>query len=235
MILPIFITAFLYEISSASKNKKKTALKWFTAGALGTAVFLIPLGGYNYLRFGSVFENGYNIASADMFGGIGAFEGNPLYSVSALFFSPGKSLFLYNPVLLLLPFCFLNFYKKNRSVALATFFAVSANLIFNGFHTTWAGDYAWSSRYQASIIPFLILPLACLFEKRSKIVKGISLGIIVISMIIQISSVIYSFHLEFVQNSNHTIIPDSYIWRWDESHLVKRSQIFQTTLKATPT
>ena len=39
---------------------------------------------------------------------------------------------------------------------------------------------------------------------------------------IQIASVTYNFNLEFVQNPNHCIIPDSYIWKWNQSHLVKR-------------
>ena len=223
-VLSIFIVAFFSEAIANRNSSKFTIIpKWLWAFFIGTGPFIIMMGWYNYIRFGTIFESGYGIAAKTMFGGIGAFGSNPVYSLAGMLFSPGKSIFLYNPVFFLLLFCIYRLYQGHKSIAIATSLVVIGNFIFNSFHTTWAGDYAWSCRYQASVLPFLTLPLIIFFDKpHTMVIKTIGALIIGISFVIQIASVTYNFNLEFAQNPNHCIIPDSYIWKWNQSHLVKR-------------
>lgn len=223
-VFSLLIVAFFSEALANRNSSQFTIIKkWLRAFLLGTGPFIILLGWYNLIRFGNIFESGYGIAAKTMFGGIGAFGSNPFYSLAGMLFSPGKSILLYNPVFFLLPFCIYRFYQGHKSIALAIYLAVIGNFIFNSFHTTWAGDYAWSCRYQASVLPFLTLPLIIFFDKpHTMLIKTIGALIIGISFVIQIASVTYNFNLEFVQNPNHCIIPDSYIWKWNQSHLVKR-------------
>lgn len=197
--------------------------KWACAFLLGAVPFILALAWYNYIRFGSFFENGYGLASDAMFGGISAFQSNPLESIPAILFSPGKSIFLYNPVLILFVFCFYGFYRRHTPVAVALLAVIIGNILFNSFHTTWAGDYAWSCRYQSAVLPLLAIPIVCFLRfPRRKLIKYFYFSLAILSCVMQVVSVTYSFNLEFVQNPNHGLIPDAYVWKWEESHLVKR-------------
>ena len=224
MVFPLYLTAAMSDvINSGTKNLSKAISKWFISGVLGTGAFIVVWGWYNYARFGSVFESGYRLGMAAGLGGHKMFEGRLLPTLSAMLFSPGKSIFLYNPVLLLLPFCFYSFYRKQKTLTVAFGTAVIANFILSGFYTPWAGDYAWSIRYQAAILPFLILPMAELFNKSlKKPAQTVIILIIAVSCVIQVASVVYNFNLEFVQNPNHHVIPGDYVWDWSQSHLRKR-------------
>lgn len=224
-VVPLYLVAALSEAVSPMDRSKRTAviIKWVLAGMLGTGIIVLCICWYNYVRFGSYLETGYMPAAKTMFGGIKPFNSRLGPNLGALLLSPGKSIFLYNPILLLLPFCLCGFYKKHKALTIAILLAVTGNLILSSFHTTWAGDYAWGCRYQASVVPLLALPLVLIFEKPlARIAKAGLTIIITISVVIQLASVLYGFHLEFVQNPNHTIIPDSYIWDWSQSHLIKR-------------
>ena len=108
-------------------------------------------------------------------------------------------------------------------MALAITAAIISNVVFHSFFTAWAGDYAWSIRYQVPVLPFLILPMVVLFGTPVKTMKKILvISLVSISCVIQLASVVYNFNLEFVQNPNHNVIADDYVWDWSQSHLRKR-------------
>jgi hypothetical protein len=197
--------------------------KWLAAGVCGIGSFLVFLGWYNYVRFGSVFESGYGLSTATSLGGHGLFESSPLPTLAAMLFSPGKSIFLYNPVLLLFPLCVYGYYRRHKVVALAVTAAIVSNFVFHSFFTAWAGDYAWSIRYQVPVLPFLILPMVVLFGTAAKtMTKILVISLISISCVLQLASVVYNFNLEYVQNPNHHVIAGDYVWDWSQSHLRKR-------------
>ena len=223
-VLPVYLVASGSEIlKSGKKDILKIIAKWLLAGVLGTGGFIIVCGWYNYIRFGSIFESGYGLSIATSMGGHKLFEGSPLPTLAAMLFSPGKSIFLYNPVLLLFPLCVYSFYRRHKVVALAIFSAILSSFVFHSFFTAWAGDYAWSIRYQVPVLPFLVLPLVVLFSKPVKTaVKILVISLISVSCVIQAASVVYNFNLEFVQNPNHHLIPDAWVWDWPQSHLRMR-------------
>lgn len=223
-VLPIYLVAAASDIFGfAKKYKLKTTGTWLLAGLLGTGGFIVACGWYNYIRFGSIFESGYELSIATSMAGHGLFEGSPLPALAGMLFSPGKSIFLYNPVLLLFPLCAYSFFHKHKIEAVAAFAAILSNLAFYSFSTGWTGDYAWSIRYQVPLLPFLVLPLAVLFDRPMKhSLKTFLTLLILTSCLIQAASVIYNFNLEFVQNPNHCLIPDNWVWKWPQSHLLKR-------------
>jgi len=118
--------------------------------------------GYNYLRYqglpNALFRTGY--------------EHEPGFStpldvgLAGLLFSPGKSLFLYAPALLLAP---LGLWLLARSagrpgrVAAALIVAQAAlSLVFNGMWWAWTGNFAWGPRLIFPVLPLLVWPLAAL-------------------------------------------------------------------------
>lgn len=223
-VLPVYLVAAAGEVwGMRKKDILKIIAKWFLAAVSGTGGFIIVCGWYNYIRFGSMFESGYALSTATSLGGHKLFESSPLPALAAMLFSPGKSIFLYNPVLLLFPLCVYGFYRRHKVAALAMVSAILGSFIFHSFYTAWAGDYAWSIRYQVPVLPFLVLPLVVLFSRPVKTaVKILVISLILISCTIQTASVVYNFNLEFVQNPNHCIIPDDWVWDWPQSHLRMR-------------
>jgi hypothetical protein len=223
-VLPIYLVAVGGEVLTSEKTSRaRQVSKWLAAGVCGIGSFLVLLGWYNYARFGGVFESGYGLSAATSLGGHGLFESSPLPTLAAMLFSPGKSIFLYNPVLLLFPLCVYGFYRRHKVVALAITAAIVSNFVFYSSYTAWAGDYAWSIRYQVPVLPFLVLPMVVLFDTSMKAVTRILvISLISISCVLQLASVVYNFNLEFVQNPNHHVIAGDYVWDWSQSHLRKR-------------
>jgi hypothetical protein len=223
-IFPVYLIAVVNEVlGSGKKDILKVIAKWFLAGVLGIGGFVIVCGWYDYIRFGNIFESGYGLVADTVLSGHKMFESAPLPTLAAMLFSPGKSIFLYNPVLLLLPLCVYGFYRRHKVVALAMFSAILGDFVFHSFFTAWAGDYAWSIRYQVPLLPFLVLPLVVLLSRPVRMaVKILVISLILVSSVIQAASVVYNFNLEFVQNPNHCIIPDRWVWDWSQSHLRMR-------------
>lgn len=223
-VLPIYLIALGGEVFTSERTLRARRVgKWLAAGVCGAGSFLVLLGWYNYVRFGGVFESGYGLSTTTSLGGHGLFESSPLPTLTAMLFSPGKSIFLYNPVLLLFPFCIYGFYRRHKAVALTITAAIISNLVFHSFFTAWAGDYAWSIRYQVPVLPFFILPMVVLFGRPVKATaKILIITLISISCVIQLASVAYNFNLEFIQNPNHHVIANNYVWDWSQSHLRKR-------------
>jgi hypothetical protein len=81
-----------------------------------------------------------------------------------MFLSPGKSIFLYCPPLLVALFGFLRFTKRFRHVVLAMVLTVLPGLYLHAQMISWAGDYAWGPRYMTSALAVLLLPAGFLVQ-----------------------------------------------------------------------
>ncbi len=134
---------------------------------LPSAVFIIIslglLGVYNYLRFGSPADFGYGTES---------FKIPVLMGLIGVLFSPGRSLFFYSPVLILVITGGKLLYEHNRQLAGVVFAVAGAYLLVAaGWHDWWGGK-AWGSRLLTHIVPMLGVLLAAIvyqaFELRTR-------------------------------------------------------------------
>ena len=118
------------------------------------------LGWYNWARFGDPLESGYKYAP-DFFG----FGGSPAAGVSGLLFSPGRSVFLYSPILIAALVGLVLLWREHRALAATLVAIIVANLAFYGIYPAWWGGWGWGPRYLVPTMPFLILPLLPLLQR----------------------------------------------------------------------
>jgi hypothetical protein len=130
----------------------------------------VPLGAiylyYNYLRWGSILSTGYGIAFAGtgVSTPVGVLHESPLVGLYGMFLSPGKSIFLYSPPLLLALYGFPRFVKRFRHVAIAMLLTALPGLYVHAQMISWAGDYAWGPRYMTFALGVLLVPAGFLLQ-----------------------------------------------------------------------
>ncbi len=170
---------------------------------------LLPFAGlvlwYNYCRFGSIFETGFQLLSERT--GLDFFSGTPLTTGLAGFIaSPGKGYFYYSPVALLFFFAIIPFYKKHRWPAFAFILSILFYLLFLSKNIYWHGDWAWGPRYLLPVTPYMVLPVGEFLDSdlwRRKIPRIlvpfcllVSLGILIQLAAISVHFQVYFFDLQ---------------------------------------
>ncbi len=137
------------------------------------ALSLLITGTYNYMRFGNILKTGYQNISFS----------TPLWrGIYGLLFSPGKGLFIYAPILLVLLPSIPLFFKQRRAetVLVGALFIVYC-LLFGTWYSWRGGISNWGPRLMVPAIPFLIIALTPALEFVSK--KGslpLSLGFVLL-------------------------------------------------------
>lgn len=110
---------------------------------------------YNWIRFNSVFVFGYGDES---------FKTNPLIGLAGLLFSPGRSLFLYSPIfLVVIPGLWL-FYKNQKSLTIVCATIILAYTLTISTWHSWEGGWTWGSRLLTPITPILGIFIASALE-----------------------------------------------------------------------
>ena len=80
--------------------------------------------------------------------------------LKGLLISPGKGLFLYNPIFLLAIAGLVPFWRKHRAWTIFVLAAFGCSLILFASHTSFHGNWCWGTRYLARDFPLLFLPVA---------------------------------------------------------------------------
>lgn len=142
-------------------------LEWGAPIALSLAV----MGWYNWSRFGSPLNGGQ--------GGNGeiAFSTPLLTGLMGQLVSPGKSLLLFSPPLLIGVAALPAFMRRHVGLGLVILSAAAINLVFFGRYYEWAGDYAWGPRYTVPLTGLLLLPAISLLStwRRQPLVARVGL------------------------------------------------------------
>jgi hypothetical protein len=106
---------------------------------------------FNYIRFGSIWNFGY---ASERFGG-------PFFkNLEGVLFSPGRSPFVYSPILLLaIPGAWL-LSRKERILTLLCLMIIAAYIFTVARVFNWAGGTSWGSRLLTPTVPLFGVLLA---------------------------------------------------------------------------
>jgi hypothetical protein len=197
VILPLLIMLVFY---SVKRFDRRTVIKKLLRDTVMFSLVFLPFLGlnlwYNYYRFGSIFETGYTLLSART--GIDYFRGTSLLTgLSGFLISPGKGFFYYSPVAIFFFFSIKSFLKRYPGLGISFIFIMLLYLLLLSKYVYWPGDMAWGPRYLFVITPFLIIPIAEIFDSDVWIKKNILrlavYSIFVLSFIVQIAAVSVDF------------------------------------------
>ena len=136
--------------------------------AVGPVTGLLVQFGYSYIRYGDI-SNGWLRTGYEKEPG---FSTPLLEGLAGLMLSPGKSVFLYAPALLLAPvglwFLFKGGGRAGRMTALLIVAESAIGFVFNATWWAWTGNFAWGPRLILPVLPLLIWPLAGLGDYISR-------------------------------------------------------------------
>lgn len=114
---------------------------------------------YNFARFGDPLDLGYH-------GGT-SFP-TPLHTgIFGLLWSPGKGLFWFAPLTILIGWAGRDLFRKHRAEAVLFACIVISTLVLHAKYFAWGGDGSWGPRYLLVLLPMLILSLAPWLQRAS--------------------------------------------------------------------
>ncbi|MGO9864286.1 MAG: hypothetical protein ACLPLR_11800 [Terriglobales bacterium] len=122
-------------------------------------------------------------------------------------FQPEKSIFLFDPLLVLAIFLLAWLWKRLtpevRAYGVASLFLLLAYISFYARYAYWAGDFAWGDRYVSTsveLVSMLAVPLLLRYrEHLGKAIWGAGCVLIVVSLAIQLASLAFWLPLEIYQ------------------------------------
>jgi hypothetical protein len=125
-------------------------------------------------------------------------------------FTPEKSIFLFDPLLVLMILlavvAWRRFSVEVKAYLLAAAAMLLAYICFYARYTVWSGDSAWGDRYVATaaeLVALLSVPLLLRHRQSlGKVVWRLGLGLIAVSAVVQIASLCFWLSLELHQMDN---------------------------------
>jgi hypothetical protein len=161
IFLPVFGIWFL--VVGRRKGDLKNAIRYgalFSAGAVVSLVIFMML---NAWRYGDALSIGYGQTGSNLHG-IRA-RGSLVTGIWGLWFSPGKSIFLYAPFVLLAVAGIVISVKKLPTEMSLLIALVLANTLLFARVRFWSGDWAWGPRYMIIVLPCLAVMCAPLVNR----------------------------------------------------------------------
>lgn len=201
VIFPLYILIIFYYLKKYNfKDTLKLVAKNITLFSITFLPFVCLILWYNYYRFGSIFETGYSLIAART--GLDFFTGTSMLTgLIGFLASPGKGYFYYSPVSLLFFFSIKPFMRRHPGPAVCFICIIIFYLVFLSKNIYWHGDWAWGPRYLFMITPFLMIPIAELFDStiwpKKRLLRKAVYCIFAISLIVQLAAVSVDFQKYF--------------------------------------
>lgn len=175
---------FLVLVLRHDRRALARVLGW---GALAGLPGALLFAAYNHARWGRLLDTGYGET-------LGLMSEHPVAGLWGLLLSPGKSLFLYSPPLVIGAIACVRFARTHRDAALALLLVGLPPLFFYSRFLSWAGDYGWGPRYLTYLVPLLLVPAvvsAWPAIVRSRAAAGAAAAIVCVGLFVQVLGAAY--------------------------------------------
>jgi hypothetical protein len=171
---------------------------------------------YNDLRFGSYLENGkVRSITANAY----PLFGNPLAGFLTLLVSPGKSIFLYSPPIVLCIMGMRSLWRRQREIAVAILLASLLLVLFLSCICFVGGDWCWGPRYLAVLVPLWALTFP--FISFNRVRRELAVAIIGVGVLVQVMALSVDTQRFFLEKEFH-----DYFWAEDHWVYFKCSALF---------
>jgi hypothetical protein len=134
----------------ATAAQRRRGFERFVVMMVVGCVGLVVWSGLNQFRFGNVLFSGKGQNHPPALG-------NPLVGLTALLFSPGKSIFLYSPATAIAAVGVYHLTRRERLLGLGVAATAVAYLGLMSMLSFYGGDWSWGPRYFVVILPILAL------------------------------------------------------------------------------
>jgi hypothetical protein len=156
---PAFVIAVWFDRSLTERARREVALALVMGIGLAVAIHI----GWNDFRFGRPFEFGYDWAETIPVLPARAFAPTDVpRGLAVLLLSPGKSLFVWAPVLVLAVAGARRLWQREPAVALGMALVTGVGLLFYAAYLFPEGGYAHGPRNLVPILPLMLLPAVTL-------------------------------------------------------------------------
>ena len=214
LLAAAFFLAFLLWFEGAHERELWKQFVNYVKVALPVyGVFLLIDRLYQYYRFGSFFDTYVHYFTIEHHLLDPCLPANypfetPFHTgfLGALF-TPEKSIFLFDPLLVLTiviaSLGWKRFHPEIRAYLIAAVLLLLAYICFYAKYTVWSGDFAWGDRYvstAAELVAFISVPLLLRYRvELGKFIWTMGMALIVVSALIQLASLAFWLPLEIYQ------------------------------------
>ena len=183
--VPVFLLAIL--LRDRARGLAPACVVAVICGVSGAAYLL-----RNQMLFGNFFDFGYPEVAE---GGkrLNSFDTPLATGLFGFLLSPGKSLFLFAPPLLLAILGLPSLARRDRGLAVVAGLLPLVYLLFYARYAQWEGGYCFGPRYLVPSIPLLVLGLGPLLAERGHTIRRIALALAVIGFLVQAVGMSTSF------------------------------------------
>ena len=185
LLAPIFLGAILV-------RERRYGLKpaFVVAAVLGVAVAAYL--SYNYFIFGNSLQFGYP-DSAEAGKHVTGFETPLRVGLFGFLFSPGKSIFLFAPPILLALWGLPALWRRDRGLATIATMSLPLALGFYARYTQWEGGYCFGPRYLVPALLLLSLALGPLLAEAGQSVRAVAVALFISGLVVQMLGLATSF------------------------------------------
>ncbi len=212
VVLPAFLLGWILLSGSIIDRLRRGAALLFPC-ILGIAWVLI----YNRMYWSGEVSGGYE----------GGFSINPFPGLIGFLFSPGKNIWVFNPVFFLLPVTLRLF--RNQRVDLFPYWLGIVLPIFGlyCFWWNWWGGWGWGPRHLVPLLPFLMLPLTVIVDCGSREYKIALGGLFLLGMIVQFLGSIIDFNDVILALMRSEVTEPELIWNPVWNAVVQHTLFFE--------
>lgn len=159
---------------------------------------------HNLVRSGDPLTFGY---------GGQAFETPPWQGVVGLLFSPGKSVFLYAPPLLLSVLGWRRLHRRVPALAESLLIAAGIALLFYGSWWAWHGGWCWGPRFLVPLMPLWVLPMGEVIQQvwtgghnKSRPYRVLAFGLLILAFSITFLGTFTDINAHYARHSSDDVV-----------------------------